>query len=70
MEGRTMNKLLTAVIHIVLFVASLSGTSASAEDRPEPSMETANQMCVIIDDKLVCAPMAEVIIRVPTSEQS
>lgn len=65
-----MNKLLTAVIRMALFAAILSGTSASAEDRHEASMETANQMCVIIDDKLVCAPMAEAVIRVTSSEQS
>ena len=65
-----MNKLLTAVIQIALFAASLSGTNASAEDRHEVSMETGNQMCVIIDDKLVCAPMAEAVIRTASSEQS
>ena len=65
-----MNKFLTAAIQIALLAASLSGTSASAEDRHEAVMETANQMCVIIDDKLVCAPMAEAMIRVASSEQS
>ena len=65
-----MNKLLTAVIQIALFAATLSGTSASAEDRHEVSMETGNQMCVIIDDKLVCAPMAQATIRLDSFKAS
>ncbi|MEO8006201.1 MAG: hypothetical protein ABI771_14905 [Betaproteobacteria bacterium] len=65
-----MNKLLTTVIQIALFAATLAGTSASAGERHEASMETANQMCVVIDDKLVCAPMAEAVIRVASSEFS
>ena len=65
-----MNKLLAAVIQIALFAATLAGTSAAAQERNDTSMETANQMCVIIDDKLVCAPMAEALIRVASSEQS
>lgn len=63
-----MNKLLTDAIQVALLAATLSGTSACAEERRQASIETANQMCVIIDDKLVCAPMAEAALRVVSSE--
>lgn len=65
-----MNKFLIAVTQIALFAAASSGASASAEECRETSMETANHMCVIIDDKLVCAPMADAMIRPVSSEQS
>lgn len=63
-------KLLVALIQITLSAAALCATSACAEDRHEASGETANQMCVIIDDKLVCAPMAQAGMQAVSMEAS
>jgi hypothetical protein len=64
-----MNKILAAGIQIAMFASTLSGADASTEERYDASLETANQMCMIIDDKLVCAPMAEAMMNPASPEQ-
>ena len=74
-----MNKILTAaLIKTMLIAAILSGTAAFAEDKFHVSMENGkqridfslngNDKCVIVDDKIVCAPMPQPQIHVAFSE--
>jgi hypothetical protein len=68
-----MNKILAAL----LIAAALSSTSAFAEDKFRVTMENGkpridfslngNDKCVIIDDKIHCAPMPVTPIRVAAS---
>jgi hypothetical protein len=74
LEEPAMNKIFTAL----LIAAALSSTGAFAEDKFHVSMENGkqridfslngNDKCVMIDDKIVCAPMPQEAIRVASSE--
>jgi hypothetical protein len=67
LEDTTMNRLLAALIQIALIAAAFDSNGASAEDRYRVSMENGkqrvdfslngNDKCVMIDDKIACAPM-------------
>ena len=69
-----MNKILSTL----LVAAALSSTGAFAEDRLHVSMENGkqrvdfslngNDKCVMIDDKIVCAPMPKAPLRVASSD--
>ena len=69
-----MNKILGTL----LIAAVLSSTGAFAEDKFKVSMENGkqridfslngNDKCVIVDDKIVCAPMPQPQIHVASSE--
>ena len=71
-----MNKILTTL----LIAAVLSSTAAYGEDKFKVSMENGkqrvdfslngNDKCVMIDDKIVCAPMPQAAIRVASSESN
>ncbi len=71
-----MNKILTTL----LIAGILSGSSAFAEDKFRVSMENGkqrvdfslngNDKCVLIDDKIVCAPMPQTSIQVASSESN
>jgi hypothetical protein len=73
-----MNKLLAALIQIALISAALASNGAWAEDRYRVSMENGkqrvdftlngNDKCVMIDDKIVCAPMPEAKVRLASTE--
>ena len=73
-----MNKLLAALIQIALIATALASHGASAEDRYRVSMENGkqrvdfslngNDKCVMIDDKIVCAPMPKARVHVASSE--
>ena len=68
-----MNKILSAL----LVAAALSSTGAFAEDKFRVTMENGkpridfslhgNDKCVMIDDKIVCAPMPKAAIRLASS---
>lgn len=69
-----MNK----ILNILLIAAALSSTGALGEDTPHTSTQNAkqridfslngNDKCVLIDDKITCAPMQRAPIRVASSE--
>ena len=69
-----MNKILSSLV----IAAILSSTAAYGEDKFKVSMENGKQRvdfslngknhCVMIDDKIVCAPMQQAPIRVASSE--
>ena len=71
-----MNKILTAL----LIAAALSSTAAFAEDTLHVSQQNGkqrvdfslngNDKCVMIDDKITCAPMKQVPVRVASSESN
>jgi hypothetical protein len=71
-----MNKILSTLV----MAAVLSGTSAFAEDTMRVSMQNGkqrvdfslngNDKCVMIDDKIYCAPMPQAPIRVASSESN
>ena len=71
-----MNKILSALV----IAAILSSTAAFAEDTLRVSMQNGkqrvdfslngNDKCVMIDDKITCAPMARTPIRVASSESN
>ena len=71
-----MNKILSTLA----VAAVLSSTSAFAEDTLRVSMENGkqrvdfslngNDKCVMIDDKIHCAPMPKAPIRVASSESN
>jgi hypothetical protein len=71
-----MNKLLSTL----LIAALLSSFSAFAEDTLRVSMEdgkkrvdfslNGNDKCVMIDDKITCAPMPKEPVRVASSESN
>ena len=71
-----MNKILSTLV----IAAVLSSTSAFAEDTLRVSMENGkqrvdfslngNDKCVMIDDKIHCAPMPKAPIRVASSESN
>jgi len=69
-----MNKILSTLV----IAALLSSSAAFAEDRFKVSMENGkqrvdfslngNDKCVMLDDKIVCAPMPKATIHVASSE--
>ena len=69
-----MNKILSSL----LIAAALSSASAFAEDTLRVSMESGktrvdfslngNDKCVMVDDKITCAPMPKEPVRVASSE--
>ena len=69
-----MNKILTTL----LIAGVLSSAGAFAEDKFKVSMENGkqrvdfslngNDKCVMIDDKITCAPMPKEPVRVASSE--
>ena len=71
-----MNKILATL----LITAALSSTSAFAEDTLRVTMQNGkqrvdfslngNDKCVLIDDKIVCAPMPKAPLRVASSESN
>jgi len=71
-----MNKILSTL----LIAAVLSSTGAFAEDTLRTSMQNGkqrvdfslngNDKCVMIDDKITCAPMQQAPIRVASSESN
>jgi len=71
-----MNKILATL----LITAALSSTSAFAEDRLRVSQQdgkqrvdfslNGNDKCVMIDDKITCAPMKQAPVRVASSESN
>ena len=71
-----MNKILSALV----IAAILSSTAAFAEDTLRVSMQNGkqrvdfslngNDKCVMIDDKITCAPMPLTPIRVASSESN
>jgi hypothetical protein len=73
-EEQIMNKILNSL----LIAAVLSSTGAFAEDTLRTSMQdgkhrvdfslNGNNKCVMIDDKITCAPMKQAPIRVASSE--
>ncbi|MEO8006200.1 MAG: hypothetical protein ABI771_14900 [Betaproteobacteria bacterium] len=75
-----MNKFLAALIQLALIAAALASNGASAEDRYRVSMENGkqrvdfslngNDKCVMIDDKIVCAPMPKVKVQLASSESN
>jgi hypothetical protein len=75
-----MNKLLAALMQIALIATALASNAASAEDRYRVSMENGkqrvdftlngNDRCVMIDDKIVCAPMPRAKVHVASSESN
>jgi len=76
LEEQTMKKILTTLA----ITAVLSSTGAFAEDRLHVSMENGkqrvdfslngNDKCVLMDDKIVCAPMPKAPLRVASSESN
>jgi hypothetical protein len=73
LEEQIMNK----ILRTLLIAAVLSGSAAFAEDTLRVSLENGkqrvdfslngNDKCVIIDDKIHCAPMPVTPIRVAAS---
>ena len=73
-----MNKFLAALIQITLIAAALASNGASAEDRYRVSMENGkqrvdfslngNDKCMMIDDKIMCAPMPKAKVKLASSE--
>ena len=71
-----MNKILSTLILAVI----LSSTSAFAEDTLRVTLQNGkqrvdfslngNDKCVMIDDKITCAPMKQVPVRVASSESN
>ena len=71
-----MNKILSTL----LIAAALSSSAAFAEDTLRVSMQNGkqrvdfslngNDKCVMIDDKIHCAPMPKAPIRVASSESN
>ena len=71
-----MNKILATLI----VAAALSSASAFAEDTLRVTMQNGkqrvdfslngNDKCVLIDDKIVCAPMPKAPLRVASSESN
>ena len=71
-----MNKILTAL----LIAAALSSASAFADDTLRTSMQNGkqrvdfslngNDKCVLIDDKITCAPMKQAPVRVASAESN
>ena len=71
-----MNKILTAL----LIAAALSSASAFADDTLRTSMQNGkqrvdfslngNDKCVMIDDKITCAPMKQAPVRVASAESN
>ena len=71
-----MNKILCTLV----ISAILSSTGAFADDKLRVSMENGkqrvdfslngNDKCVMIDDKITCAPMPQTPIRVASSESN
>jgi len=71
-----MNKIFATL----LIAAALSSTGAFAEDKFRVTVENGkpridislngNDKCVMIDDKIVCAPMLEDRMRVASSESN
>ncbi len=74
-----MNKFL-ALVQIALIAAALASDGASAEDRYRVSMENGkqrvdftlngNDRCVMIDDKIVCAPVPKAKVRLASTESN
>lgn len=75
-----MNTLAANLIRIALIAGALGGTSAAAEDRYRVSMENGkqrvdfslngNDRCVMIDDKIVCAPMPKAKVQLASTESN
>ena len=71
-----MNKILRTLV----IAAVLSGSTAFAEDTLRVSMENGkqrvdfslngNDKCVMIDDKIVCAPMPKTPVRVASADSN
>ena len=71
-----MNKILATL----LITSALSSASAFAEDRLRVSQQdgkqrvdfslNGNDKCVMIDDKITCAPMKQAPVRVASSESN
>ena len=71
-----MNKILTTLV----LAAVLSSATAFAEDTLRVSMQNGkqrvdfslngNDKCVMVDDKITCAPMKQAPIRVASSESN
>ena len=71
-----MNKILSTLV----LAAILSSTGAFAEDTLRVSLQNGkqrvdfslngNDKCVMIDDKITCAPMKQAPIRVASSESN
>ena len=71
-----MNKILGTLV----IAAALSGSTAFAEDTLRVSVENGkqrvdfslngNNKCVMVDDKIYCAPMPAAPIRVASSESN
>jgi len=71
-----MNKILTAL----LIAAALSSATAFAEDTLRVTMQNGkqrvdfslngNDKCVLIDDKITCAPMKQAPVRVASAESN
>ena len=71
-----MNKILTAL----LIAAALSSATAFADDTLRTSMQNGkqrvdfslngNDKCVLIDDKITCAPMKQAPVRVASAESN
>ena len=71
-----MNKILSTLV----LAAVLSSATAFAEDTLRVSMQNAkqrvdfslngNDKCVMVDDKITCAPMKQAPIRVASSESN
>ena len=71
-----MNKILTTL----LIAGILSSTAVYGEDKFRVSMENGkqrvdfslngNDKCVMIDDKIVCAPMQQAPIRIASAESN
>lgn len=74
-----MNKIL-ALVQIALIAATLGSNGAFAEDRFRVSMENGkqrvdfslngNDKCVMIDDKIVCAPMPKAKVQLASTESN
>jgi hypothetical protein len=72
-----MNKSLAAMIQIAVIAAALGSNGAFAEDRYRVSVENGkqrvdfslngNDRCVMIDDKIVCAPMPKAKVQLAST---
>ena len=68
------------MVSVYLIAAALSSTGAFAEDKFRVTMENGkpridfslngNDKCVMVDDKIVCAPMPRARIRMASSESN
>ena len=76
MEEQIMNKILSTLV----LAAVLSSATAFAEDTLRVSMQNGrqrvdfslngNDKCVMVDDKITCAPIKQAPIRVASSESN